>query len=56
MSKRIRSSRRKGRDVVHEAVTVDTQKDAWSQQQTQIQPEKLDFCHLTNWDEDKSIQ
>jgi hypothetical protein len=42
-----------GREVVHRAVTTDTEKDACSQQQTQMQLEKLYFCQLTDWDKEK---
>jgi hypothetical protein len=36
-----KSSQTEGREVIHGAVTADTEKDACSQQQTQMQPEKL---------------
>jgi hypothetical protein len=43
-------TQREGADVTREN-TVET--DPFSQQQTQLQPVKLGFCQLADWDEDK---
>jgi hypothetical protein len=48
------SSQIESREVVHRAMTADTEKDACSQQQTQMQPEKHPFCQLTDWDKEKA--
>ena len=47
-------------EVVHGGVTSDVnrenavERDLFNQQQTQLQPEKLGLCQLTDWDEEKA--